>query len=94
MLGFAKAFLVVFAFSGIAMFGAGAADSAQLPMEKAIEIHEDHLASDSPMPDRSTHGQQTALDNLRFSQERWIAKHLVDPHEPGDDDDELGPIFS
>ena len=93
MLGFAKAFLVVVAVSGIAMTGAGAAGFVQLPMERAIEIHEDHLAYDSPMTDQSTHGQQTALDNLRFNQEKWIAKHLDDMQEPEDDDDDLGPIF-
>jgi hypothetical protein len=92
MLGFAKAFLVVFAVSGIAMTGAGAAGIVQLPMERAIENHLDHLMSDSPMPDRSSHGQQTSLDQLRLNQERWIAKHAV-PDEKPVEDDELGPIF-
>ncbi len=63
----------------LVLVGAGGmgivAEMEMVPLEKAIEIHEDNLGQDSTMPDQCRKGQQNALDHLRWNQERWIANH-------------------
>ena len=63
----------------VAVTGAGAAGVAtgvvSLPLQNAIDIHEDHLGENSTMPEQSHKGQQNALDHLLDNQERWLASH-------------------
>lgn len=53
----------------------------KMPLERAIQIHEDNLGQNSTMPDKCLKGQQTALDHLRQNQERWLANHVDLPDE-------------
>ena len=82
----AKAVLLALAVMGVAATGA-AAGTVDVPMQKAIDIHKDHLGQNSTMPEQSTNGQQKALDSLMENQLRWMAK----PHNESDDD-ELGDV--
>jgi hypothetical protein len=78
----AKAVLLALAVTGMAATGV-AAGVVHVPMQKAIDIHKEHLGQNSTMPDQSTPGQQNALDRLMENQQRWMSK----PHnETGDDD--------
>ena len=78
----AKAVLLALAVMGVAATGA-AAGTVDVPMQKAIDIHKDHLGQNSTMPEQSTNGQQKALDSLMENQLRWMAK----PHNDSDDDE-------
>lgn len=66
-------------FFALSLVGAGGmgvvAEMGKVPLDKPIEIHEEKLGQDSTMPDQCKKGQQTALDHLRWNQERWIANH-------------------
>ncbi len=73
MLAVAKLLMLSFATIGVVAVGA----VAHIPLEKAIDIHKDHLSADSGMPTQSTKGQQNALDHLQVNQERWLADHPV-----------------
>jgi len=74
----------------LAVTGAGTASVATgmvvVPLTKAIEIHEDNLGTDSPLPDQAMKGQQIAYDHIMKNQERWLAKH-PDLVQGGSDDD-------
>ena len=61
--------LVVTAAAGTTAVAAG----VDLPLQKAIDIHRDHLGDNSTMPEKSIKGQQNALDHLLLNQERWVA---------------------
>lgn len=76
-----RALMFAFVISGAGMSGA-AFGLDHAPMQKAIDIHKKHLSTDSPMPEQSTQGQQTAIDHLVRSQERWLSAE----HEPEPDD--------
>ena len=80
----AKAALLALAVMGVAATGA-VAGVVHVPLQKAIDIHKEHLGQNSTMPEQSTPGQQNALDHLMENQQRWISK----PHNETADDNEL-----
>jgi len=80
----AKAILLSLAVMGVAATGV-AAGVVHVPLQKAIDIHKEHLGQNSTMPEQSTPGQQNALDHLMENQQRWISK----PHNETADDNEL-----
>jgi hypothetical protein len=82
MFAIAKAVLLALAVMGVAATGA-AAGVVHVPMQKAIDIHKEHLGQNSTMPVESRNGQQNALDRLMENQERWMSK----PHNETNDDD-------
>jgi len=82
MFAIAKAVLLALTVMGVAATGA-AAGAVHAPMQKAIDIHKEHLGHDLTMPVESRNGQQNALDRLMENQQRWMTK----PHdETGDDE--------
>lgn len=79
----AKAILLALAVTGVAATGM-VAGVVHMPMQKAIDIHKEHLGQNTTMPQQSTSGQQNALDHLMENQMRWLSK----PHnDTGDNDD-------
>lgn len=74
MIALLKVVIVAFAVTGAAGSGV-AASVVKIPLENAIQVHEDHMGDDSTLPDQAMKGQQTALDHLRANQERWLANH-------------------
>jgi len=72
----------MFAVTGIATTGASGT-YVEMPMSKAIEVHEDHLSStDSPLPITAMKGQQMSYDHLMMNLVKWIAKnHTWNPGE-------------
>jgi hypothetical protein len=84
MIAAAKALVLAF----VAVTGVGATGVAtgaiDIPLQKAIDIHEDHLGENSTMPGQSQKGQQNALDHLLSNQEKWLASHNM-THVPDDD---------
>lgn len=84
MIAAAKAIVLAF----VAVAGVGAtgvvAGAVHIPMQKAIDIHKDHLGQNSTMPEQSHKGQQNALDHLLSNQEKWLASHNV-THVPDDE---------
>lgn len=77
----AKSVLLALALMGVAAAGA-AAGVVHAPLQKAIDIHKEHLGQKSTMPEQSKNGQQNALDRLMENQQRMLAN----PHnEYGDD---------
>lgn len=79
MIAVVKALMLAFAVSGVAVTGV-AAGVSHLPMQKAIDIHKNHLGQNTTMPDQSLKGQQNALDHLVHNQERWVAtNHTAEP---------------
>ncbi len=83
MIAAAKAIvLALVAVTGVGATGvvAGAID---VPMQKAIDIHEDHLGQNSTMPQQSHKGQQNALDHLLDNQEKWLSRNIT--QVPDDD---------
>jgi hypothetical protein len=83
----AKALIFALAVSGVAATGS-MAGMVHMPMQKAIDIHKEHLGQNSTMPSQSTHGQQTALDHLMQNQQRWMSK----PHNDTASDNELDEV--
>ena len=82
MFAIAKAVLLALAVTGLAATGV-VAGVTHVPLQKAIDIHKEHLGQNSTMPIQSRQGQQNAIDHLMENHERWMAK----PHnETGDDD--------
>jgi hypothetical protein len=79
----AKAVLLALAVTGMAATGV-AAGVVHVPMQKAIDIHKEHLGQNSTMPDQSTQGQQNALDHLMENQQRWMSKPHNDTNDPDD----------
>jgi len=75
--------LALMAVTGVGATGV-VAGVVHLPMQKAIDIHKDHLGPNSTMPDQSQKGQQNSLDHLLSNQEKWLASHNV-TQVPGDD---------
>ena len=89
MLAVAKVLFLALAVTGVSASGV-AMGAVQTPLTNAIEIHEDHLGMDSPMPQQSTKGQQTAYDHLMKNQEKWLAKnHTWMPGHGHDKTDDL-----
>lgn len=84
MFAIAKAVMLALAVIGVAATGA-AADVVHAPMQKAIDIHKEHLGQNSTMPAQSIHGQQNALDHIMENHLRWMSK----PHNETVDDNEL-----
>jgi len=80
----AKAALLALAVMGVAATGA-VAGVVHVPLQKAIDIHKEHLGQNSTMPEQSTPGQQNALDHLMENQQRWMAK----PHNQTAEHNEL-----
>jgi hypothetical protein len=84
MLAVVKALVLAFAVTGVA--GAGIATGvAHVPLQKAIDIHKEHLGANSTMPEKSIPGQQNALDHLMENQQRWLSKPHNDTSEPDND---------
>jgi hypothetical protein len=75
-----KALVLAFAVAGISGTGA-ATELAHAPMQKAIEIHESHLAQNTTMPEQCLKGQQTAIDHLMKNKERWLAGNHAWEHD-------------
>lgn len=71
----AKVLLLMFAVTGIAATGASGMYTETPPLTKAIEIHEDHLGSDSTLPAQAIKGQQNAYDHLMKNWEKWAIKN-------------------
>jgi len=87
MLASAKILFLTFAVIGVAATGATGVDS---PMKKAIQIHEDHLGTNSNMPDQAIKGQQNSYDRLMMNQARWIAQnHTWSPDDDSDETDDM-----
>ena len=85
MLASAKILILTFAVIGIATTGATGVDA---PMKKAIQIHEDHLGTNSTMPDQAIKGQQNSYDRLMMAMEKWMAgNHTSEPEEELSDTD-------
>lgn len=80
----AKAVLLALAVTCVAATGA-VAGVVHVPMQKAIDIHKEHLGQNSTMPLESKHGQQNALDHLMENRMRWMSK----PHNETSDDNDL-----
>lgn len=59
----------------LAATGVAGATITGLPMEKAIEIHKNHLGPDSKLPEQAMKGQHSALDYLIKNQDRWVAEN-------------------
>lgn len=74
MISLLKVVIVALAVTGAAGSGV-TASVVKIPLENAVQVHEDHMGEDSSLPDQATKGQQTALDHLRANQERWLANH-------------------
>jgi hypothetical protein len=74
MVGVAQALVLALAVTGLAGVGV-----AGLPMQKAIDGHNDHLGPDSKLPEQAQKGQQNALEHLLENQDRWVARnHTAD----------------
>ncbi len=91
MLAAAKVLIVALALTG-AVGGGVAAGAVHVPMQKAIDIHKEHLGANSTMPEQSKHGQQNSLDHLLSNQEKWLASHNVTsaPDDDLNETDDLG----
>ena len=64
----------------LAVTGLAGAGVAALPMDKAIEIHKNHIGPDSKLPQQAMKGQNNSLDHLLKNQERWVAgNHTLEP---------------
>jgi hypothetical protein len=88
MLAVAKVLFLALAMTGVSATGL-ATGVAHTPMTKAIEIHKDHLGTNSTLPQQAMKGQQTAYDHLMKNQERWLAKNhtwMPDDHDNETDD--------
>ena len=85
MIAAAKALVLAF----VAVTGVGATGvvtgAIDVPLQKAIDIHKDHLGANSTMPEQSQKGQQNALDHLLENQEKWLARNVT--HVPDDDNE-------
>ena len=84
MIAVIKALVLALAVSGVAVTGV-AAGIVHAPMQKAIDIHKEHLGENSTMPEQSLKGQQNALDHIVHNQEKWLSKPHNQTHEPDDD---------
>ena len=83
MIAAAKALVLAFvAVTGVGATGV-ASGAIDIPLQKAIDIHEDHLGQNSTMPEQSQKGQQNALDHLLENQEKWLARNIT--QDPDDD---------
>jgi hypothetical protein len=73
----AKALVLAF----VAVTGVGAtgvvAGAIDVPMQKAIDIHQDHLGQNSTMPEQSQKGQQNALDHLLSNADKWLSRNVT-----------------
>ena len=74
----AAAKLVMLALSLTAV---GAVAATNLPMTKAIDVHNDHLMDPSMLPEGGQAGNQNALDHLMQNQERWIVNNNTAPED-------------
>jgi hypothetical protein len=74
----AAAKLVMLALSLTAV---GAVAATNLPMTKAIDVHNDHLMDPSKLPEGGQAGNQNALDHLMQNQERWIVNNNTAPED-------------
>jgi len=73
----AKAIVLAFvAVTGVGATGV-AAGAIDVPMQKAIDIHQDHLGQNSTMPEQSHKGQQNSLDHLLSNADRWLSKNIT-----------------
>ncbi len=84
MVAIAQALVLALAVTGLA--GAGVAG---LPMDKAIDVHKNHLGPDSKLPEHAQKGQQNSLDHLLANQNRWVNEHnstLPDDNETAESD--------
>jgi len=83
MIAAAKAMVLAF----VAVTGVGAtgvvAGVIDVPMQKAIDIHKNHLGENSTMPDQSHKGQQNALDHLLSNADKWLSRNVT--QEPDDE---------
>jgi hypothetical protein len=67
MIAVVKALVLALAVTGLASAGVVAT-----PLNKAIDIHKNHLGPDSKLPENAMKGQQNALDHLMKNQARWL----------------------
>lgn len=90
MLATMKAVMLALVVTGAAGTTAAATGIIEMPLQKAIEIHQGHLGENSTMPEKSMAGQQNALDHLLANQERWNANQQNMTHDDDNETDELG----
>jgi len=68
--------VVIVALAVTCAAGSGVTASAvKIPLDNAIQVHEDHMGDESTLPHQAMKGQQTAIDHQRAAQERWLANH-------------------
>ena len=88
MLATMKTVMLALVVTGAAGTTAAATGMIEMPLQKAIDIHQDHLGENSTMPEKSINGQQNALDHLLENQERWVANQQNMTHADDNDTDE------
>jgi hypothetical protein len=77
----AAAKLVMLALSVTAL---GAVAATNLPMMKAVDVHNDHLLDPEKLPDGGKAGNQNALNHLMQNLERWIVNNSNTAPEDND----------